>query len=306
MNSETLRQLARPFLLAVKDQMTETYGISVFDEKRLMSVVVDSITGPDYVCFNIGPDTATPVYTSAPGKAFFANLPVKQRQRLLPLIRFRAFTLHTLSTRQAFEAEIERVSERGYATDLSEETWGCHCGGVAILNSRKTPVAALWVSGMAKRLARPRLLALIRVLQQAAGQIEAALSEPSVRQPAGAVHSACVRQALSLLSAHIRQPISHGELARLCRVSYSTLRALFLGETGTTPGRYHLELRLEEARRLLAQTSLTVTEIAAQTGFCNQKHFSAMFKRKMGVSPMACRRQIREGANPASRRALSL
>lgn len=295
MNSETLRQIARPFLLAIKDRMTETCGISVLDEKRLKSVVVDSITGPDYVCFNICPGTATPVYTSAPGKAFFANLPVKQRQRLLPLIRFRALTAHTLSTREAFEAEIERVRERGYATDLSEETTGCHCGGVAILNSRKVPVAALWISGMAKRLPQPRLLALIRVLQQAAGEIEAALSMPSLRQSDGDVQSVCVRQALRLMSAHIRQPVSHDELARLCRVSYSTLRALFLRETGTTPGRYHLALRLEEARRLLAQTALPVTEIAAQAGFCNQKHFSAMFKRKMGVSPMACRRRIRDG-----------
>lgn len=306
MNSETLRQVARPFLLAIKDRMTETYGISVLDEKRLKSVVVDSITGPDYVCFNIGPGTATPVYTSAPGKAFFANLPEKQRQSLLPHIRFEKFTAHTLSNRKAFEAEIERVRKQGYATDLSEETLGCRCGGVAILNSRKMPVAALWVSGMAKRLSRPRLLALIRVLQQAAEAIEAALAELAVRQPATAVQSACVRQALSLMSAHIRKPVSHDELARQCRVSYSTLRALFLRETGTTPGRHHLALRLEEARRLLAQTALPVTEIAAQTGFCNQKHFSAMFKRKTGVSPMACRRQIREGKYPALRRDSSL
>lgn len=148
---------------------------------------------------------------------------------------------------------------------------------------------------MAERLSRPKLLALIRVLQQAAGAIESALSERSLRQPTGAGHSVCVRQALSLMRAHIRQPVSHGELARLCRVSYSTLRSLFLREMNTTPGRYQLALRLEEARRLLAQTALPVTEVAAQTGFCNQKHFSAVFKRKLGVSPMACRRQIREG-----------
>lgn len=98
MNSEEVRQIARPFLLAIKEQMTETCGISVLDEKRLKSVVIDSVTGPDYVCFHIAPGTATPVYTSAPGKAFFANLPAKQRQQLLPLIRFRAFTVHTLST----------------------------------------------------------------------------------------------------------------------------------------------------------------------------------------------------------------
>jgi len=297
MDPETLQQLARPFLLAIKDKMTETYGISVFDEKRLKSVVLDSITGPDYVCFNIEPGTATPVYTSAPGKTFFAHLPEKQRQRLLPVIRFKKFTAHTLSNRKAFETEIECIRKLGYATDLSEETQDCHCGGVAILNSRKMPIAALWISGMAKRLSHPKIIALIRVLQNTARQIEAKLAESSGHSPVGTVYSACVRQAFSLLNAHIQQPISHSELAQSCRVSYSTLRTLFIRETGTTPGQYHLALRLEEARRQLAQTERPITEIAAQTGFCNQKHFSAMFKRKTGVSPMTCRRQIREEKN---------
>lgn len=305
MNSEMVRQIARPFLLAIKAEMTESYGLSVLDTKRLKSVVLESVTGPDYVCFNIEPGTATPAYTSAPGKAFFAHLPEKQRLRLLPLIRFKKFTAHTLTTRKAFEAEIERIRKQGYATDRSEEAQGCHCGGVAILNSRKAPVAALWVSGMAKRLSQPRLLSLIRVLQKAAGQIEAALSETSVRQPARTVCSACVRQACALMTAHIRQPISHDQLAQACRVSYSTLRTLFLRETGSTPGQYALNLRLEEARRLLAQTALPITEIATQTGFCNQKHFSAMFKRKTGVAPMACRRQLREGKSQTARRAPS-
>ena len=301
MVSETVQQFAQPFLLDLKDQMPETYGISFFDEKRLKSVVLESITGPDYVCFNIKPGTATPVYTSAPGKAFFAHLPEKRRRLLLPLIRFKKFTAHTLSNRKAFEAEIERVRKQGYATDLSEETQGCHCGGVAVLNARKVPVAALWISGMAKRLPQPRLLALIRVLQKTARQIEEKLAKQSVPQPAGTVQSACVRQAFSLLGAHVRQPIRHDELARSCRVSYSTLRALFLRETGTTPGRYHLALRLEEACRLLVQTALPITGIAAQIGFCNQKHFSAIFKRKKGVSPMAWRQQSREGKAPSAR-----
>jgi len=294
MVSETVQQFAQPFLLDIKDQMPETYGISFFDEKRLKSVVLESVTGPDYVCFNIKPGTATPAYTSAPGKAFFAYLPEKQRRRLLPLIRFKKFTAHTLSNRKAFEAEIERVRKQGYATDLSEETQGCHCGGVAVLNARKVPVAALWISGMAKRLPQPRLLALIRVLQKTARRIEEKLAKQPVPQPADTAHSTCVRQALSLLDAHIRQPISHDELAQSCRVSYSTLRALFLRELGTTPGQYYLALRVEEARRLLAQTALPITEIADRTGFCSQKHFSAMFKRKTGVSPMTCRQRMRK------------
>lgn len=293
MVSETLQKIVRPLLLSIRDKMTETYGVSVFDEKRLKSVVLESITGPDYVCFNIEPGTATPVYTSAPGKAFFANLPEKQRHRLLPLLHFKRFTAHTLTNRTAFEAELERIRTRGYATDFSEETQGCHCGGVAVLNPQKVPVAALWISGMAKRLPQGRMLTLIRVLQETAKQIEEKLAKQAVCQTTGTVYSACVRQALSLLNEQLQHPINHSELARACHVSYSTLRTTFLQETGTTLGQYHLALRLGEAGRLLAHTELPITEIAAQIGFCNQKHFSSMFKRKKGVSPMACRKQAK-------------
>ena len=291
MNPDTLKLLAAPFLNGIREKMTETYGVSVFDEAQLKSVVLESVTGPDYVCFNIEPGTATPVYTSAPGKAFFAHLPEKRRQRLLPLVRFKKFTAHTLSNGKAFEAEIERVRKQGYATDLSEETQGCHCGGVAVLNSQKVPVAALWISGMAKRLSQPRLLSLIRVLQKTAKQIEEELVAQSARQTSGSVYSVYVHAALSILNDHIRQPVRHEELAHLCRVSYSTLRTAFLRETGMTPGQYHLSLRLKEAQRLLAKTTASITAVAEQTGFCNQKHFSMIFKRKLGLPPLAYRRQ---------------
>ncbi len=291
MSPETLTLLAAPFLNGVREKMTETYGFSVFDEASLKSVVLASVTGPDYVCFNIAPGTATPVYTSAPGKAFFAHLPEKAQRRLLSRIRFRKFTAHTLVSRRSFEAELARIRKQGYATDFAEEAQGCHCGGVAVLDPEKRPVAALWISGMAKRLPKTKLLASIRTLQETALLIEKALAAQSVRTHIETPHSASVKAALALFKDRIRQPVRHEELARLCRVSYSTLRTAFLRETGMTPGQCQLSLRLEEAQRLLAEEASPITAIAEQTGFCNQKHFSMIFKRKLGLSPLAYRRQ---------------
>jgi DNA-binding IclR family transcriptional regulator len=292
MSPDTLKLLAAPFLNGIRGQMTETYGISVFDEARLKSVVLESITGRDYVCFSIAPGTATPVYTSAPGKAFFAHLPEKQRQRLLPRIRFRKFTPHTLTTRRSFEVALERIRKQGYATDLSEETQGCHCGGVVVLDPEKRPVAALWISGMAKRLPKTKLVSLIRALQKTAKQIEKELAAQLARPHIENRFSASVKAALTLFKYRIRQPVKHEELARLCRVSYSTLRTAFLRETGMTPGQYQLSLRLKEAQRLLTDGTDPITAIAEQTGFCNQKHFSMIFKRKRGLSPLAYRRRL--------------
>ena len=290
MRQTTLKTLASPFLRGLKDKMPETFGIAVIDEKKAVGIVLDSIEGPDRFCFNIASGFVFPLHTSAPGKAFVAALPEKRRTALLGRLSFTRFTTHTITTRKSFEAEIARIRAAGYATDLSEETEGCHCGGVAILDSKHSPVAALWVTGMAKRLSRRKLMACIRNLQEAARHIEGKLAKTVAPARSGSSRTPCVAAAAAALAARPCEPAAYAALAKACGVSYSTLRTAFRAETGTTLGQYHLGLRLAEACRLLALTGLPITEIADRTGFCNQKHFSSLFKRKIGVAPFAYRR----------------
>ena len=291
MRQENFKTLVSPILLTLKNKMPETFGIAWIDEKRAVGIVLDSIEGPDRFCFNISKGLVFPLHTSAPGKAYVAALPEKRRSALTERLTFKRFTPHTITSRKAFEAEITHIRAAGYATDLSEETEGCHCGGVAVLGQNGTPVAALWVTGMDKRLPNKRLRACIRSLQEAAKQIEGILASTTAPAEGGRAHSPCVIAAVALLSAKPYEPVDFAALAKACGVSYSTLRTAFRTETCTTLGQYHLDLRLAEARRLLARTDQTITEIADRTGFCNQKHFSSLFKRKTGVSPLAYRRK---------------
>ena len=73
-------------------------------------------------------------------------------------------------------------------------------------------------------------------------------------------------------------------------LSYSLFRRLFLAETGHAPLAYQLEVRVSQARVLLEQTDLSVSEIAQQTGFANVFYFSKMFSKRTGQTPSACRR----------------
>lgn len=290
MRHETLKTLAAPVLRAIKHKMPETFGIAVIDEKRAVGIVLDSVGGPDRFCYNIAVGLGFPLHTSAPGKAFIAALPEKRRNALVRRLTFRRFTPNTITTRGAFEAEVARIRSVGYATDFSEEIEGCHCGAVAVLDSRKTPVAALWVTGMAKRLPKRRLLACIRSLQETARHIEDGLISRAAPAGSGAARSPCVAAALAKLAARPCETADYPALAKSCGTSYSTLRAAFRAETGTTLGQYQLGLRLGAARRLLVQSDLSVTAIAERIGFCDQKHFSAIFKRKIGVTPFAYRK----------------
>ena len=85
--------------------------------------------------------------------------------------------LQGMELQVAVEQDADAGCHAGYATDLSEESEGCHCGGIVVRGPDRTPVAALWVTGMAKRLADESLLICVRHLQVVAAQIEDALAK---------------------------------------------------------------------------------------------------------------------------------
>lgn len=64
---------------------------------------------------------------------------------------------------------------------------------------------------------------------------------------------------------------------------------------GMTPLQYVLHLRLEEARKLLLHTVLTIPEIAEQVGIPETNYFVRLFGKKMGMPPGTYRRLRRSG-----------
>lgn len=54
---------------------------------------------------------------------------------------------------------------------------------------------------------------------------------------------------------------------------------------GVTPHQYILQRRIEKAKYLLQQGKLSIAEVAATVGFCDQSHFTRYFKRIVGVTP---------------------
>ncbi len=68
-------------------------------------------------------------------------------------------------------------------------------------------------------------------------------------------------------------------------ISRNRLHALFRQITGKTPFAYILNLRIEQAKRLIAAGEKTMAEIAAETGFCSQSHFTKAFRGATGETP---------------------
>jgi len=101
-----------------------------------------------------------------------------------------------------------------------------------------------------------------------------------------------VQAAVEYLAGHVAQPFRLDELARHCGLSASRLTHLFRRELGTSPQRFGEKLRLESARQLLAQTTLTVAEVAAEVGFADPLYFSRRFRRAFGRAPSAARTDL--------------
>ena len=86
-------------------------------------------------------------------------------------------------------------------------------------------------------------------------------------------------------------------LARQLPMGYSSFRIAFKKICGESPNQYHLKLRLNRAKDLLTTTALNINEVADQTGFESVYYFSKVFKKKMGVSPNAFRKNAAAGGS---------
>ncbi|MCZ7649231.1 MAG: AraC family transcriptional regulator [Planctomycetota bacterium] len=90
---------------------------------------------------------------------------------------------------------------------------------------------------------------------------------------------------------HFQVDVDFKALAAAHAMSYSTLRQSLRKLTGQAPAHYLTTLRCDAARTLLSDTDLSVKEIGARVGLGDPYTFSRIFKRRVGLSPQAYRRQ---------------
>lgn len=105
-----------------------------------------------------------------------------------------------------------------------------------------------------------------------------------------------IESAIARIQSDFARDVDMQALANDLGVSYSWLRAKFTDHTGLAPRQYLLELRMVRARSLLAETSLTVKEIAVQTGFGDEHYFSRIFRQRLKCTPSQWRSHFRRGA----------
>lgn len=88
------------------------------------------------------------------------------------------------------------------------------------------------------------------------------------------------------------ESVDWDEIAEQFDMSYENFRKKFARLAGVPPAKYRMRRVMERASELMHQSRLTLKEIAARCGFCNEFHFSRRFKQLVGLSPREFRRQL--------------
>lgn len=97
---------------------------------------------------------------------------------------------------------------------------------------------------------------------------------------------------IELMENNLEEPIDLDELAVFVDVSRRQLERMFHKYLDCSPSRYYLRLRLDRARQLLKQSSMSVVEISAACGFISTPHFSRCYRKHIGLSPRDERKMI--------------
>lgn len=124
------------------------------------------------------------------------------------------------------------------------------------------------------------------------------LSQMSMREDGGRpAYSPYVYTAEQILRKSLNAEISLDQLAEQVGISKYHLIRCFKENVGASPMHYLMELRLQDACRMLAVEGLSVDEVGERLQFCSAKYFSSAFQKKMGVSPSKYRQVYREFQN---------
>jgi AraC-like DNA-binding protein len=114
---------------------------------------------------------------------------------------------------------------------------------------------------------------------------------PPARRPAPALPKWRLKRVLEYVDAHISEQITLAALATAAGMSRMYFASQFRVATGLRPHDYVLQKRIEEAQQLLVTTSDPLVEIAFSVGFQTQAHFTTIFKKIVGNTPLKWRRE---------------
>ena len=166
---------ALPVLRRVTGQTGEATILSVRD--GLHHLTVNKVDGPQIFRVTSDPGHLGSLSTTAVGKALVAFAEDSERERLLDELPLEALTEKSITDRQSFREEVEKVRRQGYAVMDEENEAGMRAVAVPLLNAQGHAFASLATAVPVFRLSLEALEAHVPLLQEAAAELAARLPQ---------------------------------------------------------------------------------------------------------------------------------
>ncbi|PDO10544.1 MAG: hypothetical protein BLM47_06630 [Candidatus Reconcilbacillus cellulovorans] len=149
------------------------------------------------------------------------------------------------------------------------------------------PEESLWL--------RPELAAQMETPDQAVERLMQSVQriERSVRERAEDAERLRLRAVEQFIREHYMDDLNLTDLAEKFHYHPTYFSELFKAKIGKTFTQYLTDVRMENAARLLKETSLSLWDVAELSGFSSPSYFSSKFKRMFGVSPSEYRQSVR-------------
>jgi|GEM_PF-389365 len=162
--------------------------------------------------------------------------------------------------------------------------------------ARRLPLVGALISGMLDEVEAPGFRArlvldtllhclTVRLLSECSTLSDGTGTAPHAISPRR------LRRVMDFIEAHLADDISLEDLASVAGSSRFHFSRAFREATGFPPYRFLIHRRIDAAKTLLLQDTLTIAQISEQCGFHSQGQFSAMFRRVFGSSPGRFRRE---------------
>lgn len=108
----------------------------------------------------------------------------------------------------------------------------------------------------------------------------------------------CIHFAAHLIQSHLSQPLTIEEIAKKIGINQTKLKMGFKQLYGTTVFGYLQQLRMNQAKNFLLDTTASIEEISIKCGYINTSNFSNAFKKHLGYTPSALRQN--QGVTPSN------
>ena len=159
-------------------------------------------------------------------------------------------------------------------TDLTQVVY-------AWLSEREIKAYALFADADMENLHRNSLYGREEMMEYAGVLVRKAVQYRQYINKSDSVTS----QVCAYIDAHYREEIHREELGELVFLNTDYLSRIFKKEKGISISNYIIQKRVEEAKKLLTQSTLPINTVSLYVGYSNFSYFTKMFKDNTGYAP---------------------